>query len=94
MKYEAHVPVEQYGFISVELEGSAQDAVQAYEEVKQALNQDAGPGLPHRDWCRFLDVYVSTGSPPEDGMSLWQDMDAIQKNVVNELKKCIKRLNK
>lgn len=92
MKYLAHIPTEQYGFIEFEMEGSTDEAVQQYEDVKKAINKEAGPGLGQREWCRFMDVYVSTGSPPEDGMSLWQDMDMQQRITVNEVKKTMKRL--
>lgn len=94
MKYEAHIPTEQYGYISVEVEGTALDAVAAYKELQDAWKDEGGVGLTNRDWCRFLDTYLSTGSPPEDGMSLWQDMNMEQRRVVNEFKKCLKRINK
>lgn len=93
MKYEAHVPTEQFGYISLEIEGEAEDAVSAYKALQRAWNS-GGAGLPQKDWTRFLDSYLGTGKPPEDGMSLWEDMNDFQRAVVNECKKTIKRLNK
>lgn len=92
MKYLAHVPVEQYGFISVEIEGTADDAMEAYNAVLQAKVN--GAGLSVKDFNRCIDSYVKDGKLPTDGQSLWQDMSFQQKTVIDELKKSIKRLNK
>lgn len=92
MKYTGQIKTGEYEFLNFEMEGDAHEAVAAYRELRNAY--DGGPGLNHKDWCRFVDVYVSTGKPPEDGMSLWQDMGHEQRVVVNELKKAFKRLIK
>jgi len=92
MKYTAHVPVEQYGFISVEIDGTPEEAVEAYEGLKKA--SQGGVGLPNKEWNRFLDCYVFTGKPPEDGIALWEAMDSRQRDIVNEVKKVLKRANK
>lgn len=92
MKYTGHIKTGDYEFLQFELEGTAEDAVEHYRALQEAWK--GGTGIPHKDWCRFLDVYLSTGTPPEDGMSLWQDMDERQKWMVNETKKCLKRINK
>lgn len=91
-KYLCHVPTEQYGFISVELEGEAPDAVDAYKELQRAWG--AGEGLSAKEWTGFLDTYVSTGKPPEGGLELWERMDVRQRDIVNEIKKTIKRNTK
>ena len=92
MKYTAHVPTEQFGFISIELEGTAEEAVQAYKELAQTYK--GGAGISSKEFNDFLDVYVSTGHPPEGGLQVWEQMDEKQKHVVNELKKLFKRLTK
>ncbi len=91
-KYIVHVPTEQYGFISYETEGTAEDAVQAYNELKKEYA--GGAGLPSREFCSFMDVYVSTGHAPEDGIEKWEAMSLEQRFVINEVKKAIKRINK
>ncbi len=90
MKYTCHIPTEQYGFISVDIEGTAEEAFAAYEEVKRGLL--AGAGIPHREFCSFLDSYLKTGKPPEDGLEVWERMDTRQRDIVNEVKKCLKRI--
>lgn len=91
-KYIAHVPTEQYGFISVELEGTAEEAVQAYNDLKREY--DGGAGLPSREFCSFMDCYLNTGKPPENGIIQWEIMSNEQKFVINEIKKCFNRTNK
>ena len=71
-----------------------EEAVQAFRDLKESFAAKLGDGIPKKDWCRFLDVYLSTGSPPEDGMSLWQDMNQEQKIVVNEMKKALARITR
>lgn len=93
MKYLAHVPTEQYGYISVEVEGEAHEAVEAYKAL-QAAWSGKGTGIPQKDWTRFLDAYIGSGKPPEDGLALWEEMSDTQRLVVNEVKKTLKRLTK
>lgn len=94
MKFTGHIKTGDYEFLQFELDGSAEDAVAAYKELQDAWKGEDGTGITHKDWCRFLDTYLSTGSPPEDGMSLWQDMNSEQKRVVNECKKTLARLSR
>jgi hypothetical protein len=90
MKYTGHVPTEQYGFISVELEADGpEEAVQAYKALQDAFK--GGTGLSTKEWCLFIDCYVSTGKPPDNGLELWENMDDRQRWMINEIKKCIKR---
>lgn len=60
MKYLAHVPIEQYGFISVEIEGTAHEAVSAYKELVEA--NKGGTGLTNGQFNKWLDGYLA-GKP-------------------------------
>lgn len=91
-KYIAHVPTEQYGFISAELEGTAEEAVQAYNNLKKEYA--GGAGLPSREFCSFMDYYVTTGRMPDDGVEKWEAMTAEQKFIIHSIKKCFSRINK
>lgn len=91
-KYLVHVPTEQYGFISCELEGTAEDAMETYKEISQANKPKEG--ISPKEFNSFLDCYLSTGSPPDGGITLWEEMSDTQKIVVNEIKKTFKRINK
>lgn len=91
-KYQVHVRTEQYGFISYEADGSAEEAVQSYNDLKREYTR--GKGLPSREFCAFMDYYVNKGTPPENGIIQWEAMSNEQKFVINELKKCFNRINK
>lgn len=91
MKFTGQISTGQYEFISFECEGTPEEAVEVYKALQNAWKGDVGAGLSSREYCRFIDEYINTGKPPEDGMSLWQDMDSKQRHVVNELKKALAR---
>ena len=88
MKYLAHVPTEQYGFLSVEIEGSADDAVQAYKELQRAWR--GGEGLTTKEFNKFLDNMLLGGEPllSDDYASL----SAYQTDIVQTIKRSIKRI--
>lgn len=88
MKYLAHVPTEQYGFISIEVEGTAEEAVQAYKELQEAFK--GGSGLPTKEFNAWLDSYLE-GKP--GSVNEWEQMSTVQKLVINEIKKSRKRTN-
>lgn len=92
-KYLCHVPTEQYGFISVELEGTADEAVIAYRELSRAYQ--GGAGVPTGEWNALLDELLSKGSIAGDPGVVTQ-MTPEQNRVFQEIKKSmarIKRLN-
>lgn len=86
MKYLAHVPTEQYGFISVEVEGSPEEAVEAYKALQGAWQP--GPGLSDSQFNAWLDSYLA-GKPGT--VDEWSQMSDKQKVVINEIKKSRKR---
>lgn len=90
MKYTCHVPIEQFGFIAVEVEGGPDDALEAYRGVQRQLG--ANPGLGAKEWNAWLDLYLSnkTAGPVEE----WELMSTEQKITINEIKKAFKRLTK
>ena len=91
-RYEVHVPTEQYGYVSYEAEGTPEEAVQMYHDVKKEYG--GGMGLPSREFCSFMDFYVSTGTMPEDGVVKWEGMSNEQRLIIHEIKKCFSRINK
>lgn len=60
MKYLAHVPTEQYGFISIEIEGTALEAVAAYKELSAAFQGGQGVGM--KALAQILHEYCVTGA--------------------------------
>jgi hypothetical protein len=92
MKFTLRLPTDTYAYIEQEVDvEDAQEAVEVYKNLQEAWKGDTGEGLSSREYCRFIDEYINTGKPPEDGMSLWQDMDSKQRHVVNEIKKALAR---
>lgn len=86
MKYLSHVPVEQYGFISVECD-TAEEAVEQYHLIKRSYESK---GLPEARFRLVLDEYLKTGKV-ENGGDFWEDMSDFQRAVINEIKKSNKR---
>ncbi len=74
-KYLCHVPTESYGFISVELDGDADEAVEAYKELQAA-------------WNALRDNYLLTGQMDGDPGEL-EKLSPQQKYWVNETKKAL-----
>lgn len=64
MKYELHIPVEQYGFVSAELETEfVAEVAQVYNEISLSFKEDkSGAGLEKKDYDGFIDRLMSGGS--------------------------------
>lgn len=90
MKYVSHVPVENFGFISVETE-SAEEAVLEYEKIKSMMK--TGDGIPNDQFNKLVDEYLST-QKIQNGGDIWEHLDERQRWFFNEIKKSNKRRNK
>lgn len=88
-KYTCHVPTEQYGFIAVEVDGTADEAVEAYNDLKIAFTE--GAGLAPKEWNSWLDEYLKGKA---GNIEEWEQMSFKQKSIINEIKKSNKRTTK
>ena len=88
-KYEAHVPTEQFGYISVTIDGTAQEAVLAYKELSRVWS--GGEGLPQKEWNDLIDSYRKTGTMTGDPGIIEEQMSTAQRWFINELKKSFAR---
>jgi hypothetical protein len=88
--YEMHVPVEMYGYIGISLEGTVEEAVQAYREVSEAVKVKSEP-MPRNEFNEFIDL-VLKGKPIQDDPGIIEKMSPEQRLVLNECKKAIKRI--
>lgn len=86
MKFKAHVPVEQFGFIEAETD-SVDEVIGVYRDIQVMFSP--GKGLPHKQWCVWLDGYLN-GKP--GSVDEWSQMDATQKATIQEIKKAFKRI--
>lgn len=91
-KYTSHVPVEQYGYIGVELEGTPDEAVEAYREI-QALIKVQPKGLSDNDFRKLYDD-VAAGSPVVGDPGMLEQLNPYQRFALNEAKKFVKRTNR
>lgn len=87
-KYDFQITTGQFEFIHGEIEGTPEDAVEAFKALKLAFN--GGSGLGDREWNKFLDSYLATGSITGDPGEL-ANLSKAQAWLINEIKKSKKR---
>lgn len=86
MKYLGHVPTESYGFISVEVEGTPDEAVMAYKELKRAY--EGGEGHTMKEFAKMVYEYCTTEGIKNGGDS---DYSSNEKLLLGELTKLIRK---
>lgn len=91
MKYLCHVPSEQYGFISVEVEGTPEEAVEAYFGLSRAIR--GGDGIDNKVFLALLDELWTKKSISGDP-GIISDMSKSQQEIVRAVKLMIKRNEK
>lgn len=89
MKYKIHVPTVEYGFIEAEVEGDNEDAVEEHNDLLESYR--GGLGLSRDEFNACLDRYLKEGTGETD---VYLRMNKEQQNVIQELKKAFKRINK
>lgn len=89
MKYLAHVPVESFGFISVEVEGSAEQAVAAYREITEAVKVQP-KGLSESEFRALYDL-VASGQPVNGDPGIIDKLNPQQRFALTCAKNFIKR---
>lgn len=92
-KYTGQISTGQYEFLAFELEGTAEEATEAYKGLQEAWNpKQDGIGVPLKEFNAFLDSFLNTSHAPDGGLEVWERMSTQQKIIVNEVKKSIKRI--
>jgi len=81
-----HIPTTQYGFIEAEVE-TVTEAQELSDEVTKAFTQPQG--LTQRDFNTVIDRYLSEGTGETQ---TYLDMNNVQRGVIQEIKKSIKRI--
>lgn len=94
MKVTYRIPTkDQYAFVEVVHEEDVLELEEAkIREIYDALTNTFkdGPGLSQSKWNAWLDGYLA-GKP--GSVEEWEQMDARQKDIINEVKKSLKRTN-
>ena len=92
MKVTYRIPTEMYAYVEVEkeyqLDPSADDIVNHYQELIQSFRPKLG--LPEKEWREALDRYLTSNDLEAD---VYVTMSDSQKNVIQQIKKSIKRVN-
>lgn len=91
MNYKARlrIPTETYAFIEVDVEGTPDEIVSANFEFTKLTKPNEG--LPHKEWNQALDRYLTSNDGETE---TYLAMSAKQKDMIQELKKAFKRINK
>lgn len=90
MKYELHIPVEQYGFVAAMIETEDPDeVVEHYNALKASFS--VGDGLSAKDMDKFLEEYLGT-STVKNGTESYVQMNPEQQRWVQCIKRALKRI--
>lgn len=87
-KAQLRIPTEMYAYIEVEVEGTAEQIVEAYYEFTKLVKPQEG--LPTKEWQAALDRYLNDGSGETE---VYMAMSPTQKAVMQELKKAFNRID-
>lgn len=85
MKYLSHVPVEQYGFISVETD-TQEEAVVEYKALQRLYTGGSGVGM--KKLAEVITEYCQTGSIVEGHEYDFSTNEAL---LIGEIKKLIRK---
>ncbi len=89
-KYTIQIPTVQFGLISVEIEGTQEDAISEHNTLlAKYRGETATPGLPIKDWNAWLDKYLTDGTGNADSYGY---MNTAQQTTIQEIKKAMKRI--
>jgi len=92
IKYGMHVPTEQYGYISCDLDGTAEDAVRAYSEIADLIRLPKyGAGMEKKKYDQIIDNMLA-GKPNQMDPGELEEMNSIQSHTFNELRKALGRV--
>lgn len=91
-RYLAHVPTEQFGFISVELSGTPEQAVEAYREVAMLVKDGLynSQGVSEAEFRTLYDK-VAKGEAVQGDPGIIEQLSPMQRFALNEVKKFNKR---
>lgn len=89
MKATLRLPLEQYAFVEIQEEGTPEEIRDAYESLKIAFS--SGSGLETKEWNTTLDRYLAEAKMDEE---MYAKMSKTQQNIVQEIKRAMKRIIK
>lgn len=91
IKYGMHVPTEQYGYISCDLDGTAEDAVKAYQEIADLIRLPKyGAGMDKKQYDEIIDLMIKREPIQMDPGEL-ETMNSIQRYGFDVVRKSLNR---
>ena len=87
--HKIHIKTAEYEFVETDIEGTPEDVAEAYKVLKNTML--GGEGLSVKDFNKALDRYLFDATGDTEtylAMSKWQQ------DVIQEIKKAFKRINK
>lgn len=78
-----------YAFIEVDVEDTPDNIVEIHNELLEKVKPKAG--IPDKEWRQALDRYLTKGDMDAE---VYEAMSDKQKQVIQEIKKAFKRINK
>lgn len=90
MNYKAQlrIPTEQYAYVEVEVEGTPDEIWEAYKQFMAMSKPQTG--ISDKDFNTFLDNMLVKGEA--NHVEVFQAMSEKQKDVIQHLKRAIKRI--
>lgn len=86
MKYDYQIRTGEYEFIHGEIEGTAEEAVAAFLDLRRQFN--GGPGVGMKDFAKIVHEYCTTGNIVNGGE---HDFSANEKALLGEIKKLVRK---
>lgn len=88
MKFSYQIRTGEYEFINGEVEGTAEEAVSAFHDLRRQFNGGQGVGM--KDFARIVHEYCTTGAIQNGGD---KDFSANEKLLLGEIKKLVRKDN-
>jgi len=86
-KAKIRIPTDAYAFIEVEHDGTPEEITSIYNEFKKYLLPQQG--ITQKEFNNAIDIYLTDGTMVSE---IYAQMSQEQKQVIQEIKKSIKRL--
>ena len=92
MKYLAHIPTERFGFISFELEGTAEEVLTSYREVTDLVRLPKyGAGMEEKKYNEIIDLMIAQKPMQFDPGEL-EEMNSLQRFAFDIARKSLGRI--
>lgn len=87
-----HVPTEQYGYISCDLDGTAEEAVKAYQEIADLIRLPKyGKGMDEKEFDELLEMMIE-GTPIEGDPGMVETLNSVQRYAFDKARKAVNRI--